>query len=157
MGRVIAECVKKREGCQIACGIDKADFSAEFPVYNDISDVKETVDVIIDFSHPSALDDILNFATAKNVPTVLATTGYNDSEIEKINAASKQIPVFFTYNMSLGVNLIADLAKRAAAILADDVEIEIVEAHHNQKIGEDSFSTTMEYICNCKGNVENNA
>ena len=145
MGRVIDECVKNREGCEIACGVDKADVSAQFPVYTDIADVKETVDVIIDFSHPSALDDILNFASAKNIPTVLATTGYNDSEIEKINSASKRIPIFFTYNMSIGVNLIADLAKRAAAILADDFDIEIVEAHHNQKIDAPSGTAMMLY------------
>ena len=72
----------------------------------------EVPDVIIDFSHPYALEDLLSYCKMKSVPVVIATTGYSEEEIQKIKLASGQIPVFFTFNMSLGINLLADLAKR---------------------------------------------
>ena len=143
MGRVITECVEKRDNCEIVAGVDKVVVEAPFPVVDDISKVNDDADVIIDFSHPSTLDSILEYATSKVLPVVLATTGYDNEQIDKINEYSKKIPVFFTYNMSLGVNLIADLAKRAAAVLSDDFDIEIVEAHHNQKIDAPSGTALM--------------
>ena len=65
---------------------------------------------------------------------MLATTGYSEAQIAQIHTAAEQIPVFFTFNMSLGINLLVELAKRATAILGDQFDIEIVEKHHNQKI-----------------------
>lgn len=143
MGRVITECVEKRDNCEIVAGVDKVAVEAPFPVVDDISKVSVDADVIIDFSHPSTLNGILEYATSKGLPVVLATTGYDNEQIDKINEYSKKIPVFFTYNMSIGVNLIADLAKRAAAVLSDDFDIEIVEAHHNQKIDAPSGTALM--------------
>ena len=144
MGRVIADCVSKRDNCNVVSGIDPIGESySDFPIYKNFEDVKETIDVIIDFSHPSALESMLAFATKNNIPTVIATTGLEKEHIDSINAASKEVPIFFTYNMSLGVNLLAELAKKATAILADDFDIEIVEAHHNQKIDAPSGTAIM--------------
>lgn len=144
MGRVISRLAASREDCEITVGVDKFGESyCGYPVYNKFSQANETADVIIDFSHPSALKDVLQFAKTKNIPVVIATTGMNEDHINMINSAATEIPVFFTYNMSIGVNLLADLARRAAAVLSDDFDIEIVEAHHNQKIDSPSGTAIM--------------
>ena len=103
----------------------------------------EKPDVIIDFSHPSALDSLIGYALSTGTPLVLATTGYSDEQIEKIKKSSEQIPVFFTFNMSLGINLLVELAKKATAVLGDQFDIEIVEKHHNQKIDAPSGTAIM--------------
>lgn len=134
MGRVITGLVNSRKDCEICAGIDVSGIKyADFSVYTKIFDMREEPDVIIDFSHPSALPDLLSFCKIRNIPLVIATTGYNKEEITQITAASEQIPVFFTFNMSLGINLLVDLAKRAAKVLGGQFDIEIVEKHHNLK------------------------
>ena len=127
MGRVIADCISKRDNCSVVAGVDPTcERYSDFPIYKSCFDVKEKVDVIIDFSHPSALKDMLKFSIENNIPTVIATTGLCEEHIELINRASENIPIFFTYNMSLGVNLLAELAKKATAVLSNDFDIEIV-------------------------------
>ena len=143
MGRVIAEAVKNDSNCEIIAGVDiSCGDGLDFPVYQNFSALPKA-DVIIDFSHPSVLDNLLNFAISNNIPTVVATTGFNDSEIEKIKAAANQIPLFFTFNMSLGVNLLVSLAKKATEVLGDSFDIEIIEKHHNQKIDAPSGTAIM--------------
>ncbi len=134
MGRVIAELIKQRDDCRVCGGIDlqPAD-NLGFPVVRNIFDLPEKPHAVIDFSHPSALEDILAYCKMKKVPAVIATTGYTDEQIKEIKAAAGQIPVFFTFNMSLGINLLADLAKRAAQVLGTQFDVEIVEKHHNLK------------------------
>lgn len=134
MGRVIAGLVSGRDDCEIVSGVDVAgEQYAGFPVYRKVFDLPEKPDVIIDFSHPSALPDLLSYGKMNNVPLVLATTGYTDEERSQISAASSQIPVFFTFNMSLGINLLVELARKAAQILGGQFDVEIVEKHHNLK------------------------
>lgn len=135
MGRVINDIVNTRDDCEITAGIDIAgEQYAGFPVYKKLFDLPEKPDVIIDFSHPSLLDELLDYCKINNVPVVIATTGYTDEQIKQIKTAAGQIPVFFTFNMSLGINLLVDLAKRATKVLGDQFDIEIVEKHHNQKL-----------------------
>ncbi|MBQ7782833.1 MAG: 4-hydroxy-tetrahydrodipicolinate reductase, partial [Oscillospiraceae bacterium] len=100
-------------------------------------------DVIIDFSHPSALDKLLEYCLSTGTAAVIATTGYTEEQIAKIKAAGEQIPVFFSFNMSLGINLLANLAKTAAKLLGGQFDIEIVEKHHNQKIDAPSGTAIM--------------
>lgn len=134
MGRVIAGLIEKRDDCKVIAGIDIAGQRyADFPVYGKIFDMAEKPDVIIDFSHPSALDDLLSYCKMKNVPVVVATTGYSQEQILQIKQAAEQIAVFFTFNMSLGINVLVDLARRATQILGGQFDIEIVEKHHNLK------------------------
>lgn len=134
MGRVIADICAARTDCRIIAGIDlKAERYADFPVVEKVFDLPEKPDVIIDFSHPSALPDLLNYGKMNGVPLVFATTGYSDEERAQITAASAQIPVFFTFNMSLGINLLVELARKAAQVLGGQFDIEIVEKHHNLK------------------------
>ncbi len=134
MGRVIARLCKEREDCTVVAGVDKlGEVYDDFPVYKSVFDMTQKPDVIIDFSHPSALDDLLSYCKINGTPVVLATTGYTDEERAKITSAAEEIPVFFTFNMSLGINLLVELARKAAQILGDEFDIEIVEKHHNQK------------------------
>lgn len=137
MGHVIAHLCAEREDCDVVAGIDKlGEQYADFPVFKSVFDLQNNAakpDVIIDFSHPSALPDLLSYCKMNNVPAVIATTGYSDEERSQIQAASAQIPIFFTFNMSLGINLLAELAKKAVQVLGGQFDIEIVEKHHNQK------------------------
>ena len=86
---------------------------------------------------------MLDYALSQNIPLVIATTGYTEEQTGKIKKASEKIPIFFTFNMSVGVNLIAALAKKAASILGDGFDIEIIEQHHNQKIDAPSGTAIM--------------
>lgn len=134
MGRVISGLISEREDCTVCAGIDLQGIQySSFPVYTNIAQLEQVPDVIIDYSHPSVLDDLLNYCKMNNVPVVIATTGYNEDEINKIKLASKQIPIFYTFNMSLGINLLVNLAKRATQVLGNQFDIEIVEKHHNLK------------------------
>ena len=134
MGRVIAQLCSERGDCGIIAGIDLAGESyAGFPIYKKIFDMTEKPDVVIDFSHPSALEDLLNYGKMNGVPLVIATTGYTDEQRSAITAAAAQVPVFFTFNMSLGINLLVELSKKAVQVLGGQFDVEIVEKHHNLK------------------------
>lgn len=143
MGNFIASTAAKDENMEIVAGIDKFNCGQSFPIFDDFSKVNVDADVIIDFSNPILLDSMLDFAISRKLPLVIATTGYSDSQIEKIKETSKEIPLFFTFNMSIGVNLICSLAKKAASVLGDDFDIEIVEKHHNQKLDAPSGTAIM--------------
>ena len=144
MGKVITSVVEARDDCEIVAGVDKYnDGTAHFPVYESLNDVKEEADVVIDFSNPSLLDSLLAYGKSTNTALVIATTGFDECEKKKIADASNECPVFFTYNMSLGINLLANLAKKAVGVLGNDFDIEIVEKHHNQKIDAPSGTALM--------------
>lgn len=144
MGRVIRSCVDARQDCEIVAGVDLTeDSSASFPIFQNIADCSVKPDVIIDFSHPSLLSGILDFAQKNSTPVVLATTGYSAEQIEQIKNATSKIAVFFTFNMSIGVNLLTELAKKATAVLGGQFDIEIIEKHHNQKIDAPSGTAIM--------------
>lgn len=144
MGHVIQEAVAAREDCRIVAGVDLAkDDSLSFPVYSSIDQVQETADALIDFSHPSTLDSLLGYMEKTGTAAVLATTGYSEEQIEKIKRMAESVPIFFSFNMSLGINLLVELAKKATCILGESFDIEIVEAHHNQKIDAPSGTAVM--------------
>ncbi len=145
MGRVIADIISKREDIEVASGIDKLSDTAysDFPVVKRPNDLSDKPDVIIDFSHPSALSELCDYCLTNNVPLVIATTGYTEEQKTLIHKTAEQIPVFFTFNMSLGINLLCALAKKATAVLGDQFDIEIVEKHHNQKIDAPSGTALM--------------
>lgn len=135
MGRVITALAEADDNFKIAAGLDINDSMPNtYPVYTDIKKCTEDADVIVDFSHPSALSSVLEFAKERRLPVIISTTGLSDEQKEEIALASKEIPVFFSANMSLGVNLITALAKKAAAVLEGNFDIEILEKHHNRKL-----------------------
>lgn len=144
MGKVIQSIVSARDDCEIVAGVDKFnDNTSSFPIYPTFSEVKENADVVIDFSNPALLDSLLEYGINNNTALVIATTGFDECQKKKINDASKKCPIFFTYNMSLGINLLATLAKKAVSVLGDDFDIEIIEQHHNQKIDAPSGTALM--------------
>ena len=102
-------------------------------VFTSLAEADCDVDGVIDFSHHTAVGGLMDFCIAKNLPVVVATTGHTPEEKDIIAAASKKIPVFFSANMSIGVALLAELAKKAASVFPE-ANIEIVEKHHNQKL-----------------------
>ena len=142
MGNVVADLIANRDDCEIVCGVDKVCASKDFPIYPSFDDLEEKADVIIDFSHISTLPGLLKYATKTKTAVVLATTGFNEEQTESIKAAGKEIPVFFSFNMSLGVNLLIELSKKAAAVL-NGFDIEIIEKHHNQKLDAPSGTAVM--------------
>ena len=144
MGKTITHIVSESDDATIVAGVDiKNDLTTNYPIFSDINDVTEKADVIIDFSHPSLLLKILEYSKKNNVPAVLATTGYSENDIKTINEYSKYVPLFFTYNMSLGINLITELAVKAKEILGSGFDIEIIEKHHNKKIDAPSGTAIM--------------
>ncbi len=148
MGKAVTKSVADTEGCEIVGGIDIfAESLSGYPVYSSPAGIPEETtkkaDVIIDFSNPSALAGLLEYAVRNSIPAVISTTGLNDAQINLIKDASQKIPVFFSANMSLGVNLVCELAKKAAAVLGDSFDIEIIEMHHNQKIDAPSGTALM--------------
>lgn len=126
-----------------------------FPVYRKFGDSVLEADVIIDFSKADSLDDVLSYAISHKNRLVLATTGHSKDQIKRIEYASKQIPVFYASNMSLGVNLLANLSKEAMKFLGEGYDVEIVETHHNQKL--DAPSGTALSLANAINDVRENA
>ena len=144
MGHAVAAAVSGRDDAVVCAGIDlNTTKYADFPIYEKFSELSEKPDVIIDFSNPAVLNDLLEYCQVNGIPVVLATTGYSPEQIATIKKASENIPVFFSFNMSLGINLLVQLAKKATAILGGQFDIEILEKHHNQKIDATSGTALM--------------
>ena len=144
MGRIVAETVRADENCELAFvqAYDKNKCVQDITIYENLADCNEKGDVIIDFSNHANLDNVLGYALRTKTPIVIATTGFNDEEIERIHKAAEEIPVFFSYNMSLGVNIMVKLVKEAAKLL-NGFDIEIVEKHHNRKVDAPSGTAIM--------------
>lgn len=143
MGGFITKCAANDTEIEIIAGIDKVNIGQKYPVFTDFDSINVKADVIIDFSNVALLDPLLDYAIKSNTPVVIATTGYSAEQIDKIKNAAKHIPVFFTFNMSIGVNLLCSLAKKAASVLGDDFDVEIIEKHHNLKIDSPSGTALM--------------
>lgn len=135
MGKEVEKLINS--GCrnaELVAGVDA--FSREtfsVPCAESFDTACTDVDCIIDFSHHLCTMDLLSFACKNKLPVVIATTGQSEEERQAIKDASKQIPVFFASNYSMGVALLTELAKKTAAVMGD-AEIEIIETHHNRKI-----------------------
>ena len=143
MGQVIARTVAERDGCEIVAGLDRvADSTGAFPVFA-TADIDIPADIIIDFSHPAMLQTVLTHAEGRHLPVIIATTGLSDEQLAAVRALSEKVPVFFSANMSIGVNLLSALVEKAARVLGNDFDIEIVEKHHNQKVDAPSGTALM--------------
>lgn len=132
MSKNVAELAAER-GVTIAAGVDVAEGALPFPLYRSIADVREDADAVVDFSSAAALESVLAFCEAKTLPVVLAATGYSQSDLARIQKAAERIAVFQTGNLSVGINLLQYLSKKAAQILGDAFDAEIVERHHHFK------------------------
>lgn len=143
MGGVLSNCVEGHDDCKVVAGIDAHNSGRPYPVASKPEELTLQGDVVIDFSHPSLLSPLLQYGKQTKTPLVLCTTGYDPDQVKQIYKAAEQIPVFYSRNMSLGINLLIELSQRAAEVLGTDFDIEIVEKHHNQKIDAPSGTALM--------------
>lgn len=141
MGREVAAQAKAL-GYEIVCGVDVVPGTAEFPLYTTFENCPP-VDVIVDFSTWKPGADVLTYAVRHRIPAVIATTGLSEEQLAAIDEAAKVIPIFRSGNMSLGIALLRALAKKAASVLGETFDIEIVEAHHNRKADAPSGTALM--------------
>jgi 4-hydroxy-tetrahydrodipicolinate reductase len=143
MGHVVRSVVASSDLDTIVAGFDlKTEGEEAFPIYSDVSSIQEKADVLIDFSHYSALPAVLEIALSKRLPAVIASTGLDQEDRRRILEASEQIPILPAGNLSLGVSVMTALVKKAAASLPG-FDIEIVERHHNKKVDAPSGTALM--------------
>jgi 4-hydroxy-tetrahydrodipicolinate reductase len=142
MGKAVTQEIKTQKNMEAIAGFDIASEEGDLIIYNDLSKIPETPDVIIDFSNPSVIKELTEYAVSKGVALAVGTTGLGEEHKRMLYNASKTVPVFVSHNMCLGVSLLLNLAKEAAGILKD-YDIEIVEKHHNQKIDAPSGTALM--------------
>ena len=144
MGRVVEDLCSADPQVEVAAGFDILGSSdRSFPIYTSPVQFPGKANAVIDFSSPAALDGLLTFAKATKTPLVLATTGYSPEQIAQIGAAALEVPIFRSANMSLGINVLLELVKKAAAVLGDSYDIEIVERHHRRKVDAPSGTALM--------------
>jgi len=144
MGQAVTAICESDEKLQLVAGFDlSAEKKNSYPVYVDPMEFGGTADVVIDFSNPGSLPGLLSYCTRTKTPVVLCTTGYSEEDEAKIRAASQTVPIFKSGNMSLGINLLADLIKKSVQILGTGYDIEIIERHHSKKLDAPSGTAFM--------------
>ena len=135
MGQVITRMCRGMPALEIVAGFDVyTERLSTYPVYADPYEYGGKAGAIIDFSNASALPQLLRYCVSTKTPVVIATTGHTQEQLSLIQKASESIPVFKSANMSIGINLMADLLQRAAKVLGNGYDVEIIERHHNQKL-----------------------
>ena len=136
MGRMITDIANKDTDVQIVAGIDAYDKVAnDYPVFTNIFDCNVDADVIIDFSNAKAVDALLAYGMEKQIPIVLCTTGLSEQQLSDVEKAYEKVAILKSANMSLGINTLMELLKKAAQVFAPaGFDMEIVEKHHNQKL-----------------------
>ena len=144
MGRVVESLCNADPEVQVAAGFDVlGSADREFPVYSSPAQFTGEADAVIDFSSPAALEGLLEFGKRTKTPLILATTGYTPEQVAQIGAAALEVPIFRSANMSLGINVLLELVKKAASVLGDSYDIEIVERHHRRKVDAPSGTALM--------------
>lgn len=147
MGAAVSTLVTERDDAKIVAGVDvntSAGAQATgFPVYQSISEFSGKADVIVDFSHHSSLPSLIEYGLSTNTPLVICTTAHTDEEKEMMKQASEHLAIFFSGNMSIGINLMTELCKRASKALGVGFDVEIIEKHHNQKLDAPSGTALM--------------
>lgn len=143
MGTHVLECIAKNSELELFCGVDPKTTGCEnYKYYDSFDKVEGKADVIIDFSFHTLVKGVLDYAVKTETPVLIATTALDDEDKKAVAHASQKVPVFLAANMSVGVALLADFAKQAAAMFPD-ADIEIVEAHHNRKVDAPSGTAIM--------------
>lgn len=147
MGRAVSALCTESDCIRVVAGVDinaaSGSLGFPYPVYEKLDDFEGEADVIIDFSHHTAIYAIAKYAEAKKVALVAATTGYNEEELAVLKGLSEKVPVFYSRNMSLGINLLIELTKKATAVLGKKFDVEIIERHHNKKLDAPSGTALM--------------
>ena len=134
MGTVLCDLIEASDGFETAAKVSiEFDTNVEKAEFSSLFEFDGEADLIIDFSHHTATEDICKYAAEHSLPVIISTTGHTDDEIAKLKELSESVPVFKSGNMSLGVALVASLSKTAAGFFPD-ADIEIIEKHHNRKL-----------------------
>lgn len=134
MGKEVINEIDNFENLLFVGGFDFYDKGQNaFKVYTSLQDVPNNIDVIIDFSHPDVTLALLETAIQKQIAMVIATTGFSKEQLKKIEHASKHVPIYQSYNMSYSIHLMSKIVSYLAKSLSD-VDIEILETHHHNKI-----------------------
>ena len=147
MGKKVAHQLRGNEMFDLI-GIVSLEFDEKAPenMYHRLTEVEDKADVIIDFSHPNNLDDILAYALKNKTKLVIATTGYQEEQLQKIEEAAKEIAIFQSYNTSFGVQMVTKILRQVAKeFFENGFDIEILEKHHNQKIDAPSGTAKLLY------------
>lgn len=143
MGRTLVEKIAGRQDCRVVAGIDcQAGQVGDIPVYTTFSDLP-CRGVIIDFSSPAGAVAATEYGTENGLPCVICSTGLSQEDEAALEAASARTPVFRSANMSLGVNVLIELARQATRVLGGEFDIEIVEKHHRNKLDAPSGTALM--------------
>lgn len=142
MGNEMMARIAEREDMNIVATVDVNKPNCDCVWFSSIKDVTVQADIIVDFSSPTATDELLSFAVSRHIPLVIATTGHTPEQIKAIEQASSEIPIFFSGNMSIGICLLTRLA-RAIAQTFPYADIEIVETHHSHKLDAPSGTALM--------------
>jgi len=169
MGKIVTQASTNFPNIKICAGVDRFKTNMNYPVYENIFECKEKIDVILDFSRPDSLESLLTYSKDKNIPLVLCTTGYSAEQLSKIDEYSKLIPIFRSANMSLGINVVNNILKKITNLLYNNFDIEIIEKHHNQKVDapsgtallladtiKSSISEETNYVYGREGNSKRN-
>ena len=145
MGEAVSKLVGERDDAKIIAGVDVSSSAqvSGYPIYQSVSEFSGKADVIVDFSHHTALPSLLEYAVSAQTPIVVCTTGHTEAELAAMGEASKQVAVFHSGNMSIGINLLMELCKKAAETLGVAFDVEIVEKHHNKKLDAPSGTALM--------------
>lgn len=143
MGRTLVEKIAGRQDCRVVAGIDcQAGQVGDIPVHTTFSDLP-CRGVIIDFSSPAGAVAAAEYGAENGVPCVICSTGLSQEDEAALEAASARTPVFRSANMSLGVNVLIELARQATRVLGGEFDIEIVEKHHRNKLDAPSGTALM--------------
>ena len=136
MGQMLSELISKDEEMKVVAGIEPSgEAKNDYPVYKSFDELKETADVIIDFSTASAIDSLLDYCEKTHTPLVLCSTGLSEAQLDRVERLAKVSAVLVSANMSLGINMLLKLLKNITKTLyGNGFDIEIVEKHHNQKL-----------------------
>lgn len=134
MGKVLCELIAERNDCKVVGGVDISSQSGMIPVAASLEELAIDADVVIDFSTPQATKSALKYCEKNNMACVVCTTGLDEECEELIQQASQSIAVFKSANMSMGINLLAELAQKAVQALGLSYDIEIIEKHHHNKL-----------------------
>jgi 4-hydroxy-tetrahydrodipicolinate reductase len=146
MGQTVSRLADGREDMAVIAGCDVAGGAKfDYPVFQSPPDCPERPDAVLDFSSSAALGGLLEYCTGHNVPLVLCSTGHDAAQLAALELAAQSIPVFRSGNMSLGVYLLMELCKTAAAVLGRGFDAEIIERHHRTKIDAPSGTALMLY------------
>lgn len=145
MGGVLRTEIEKESDMEIIAGFDNkiGDNPLPFKQYMDLSDAPGGADVVIDFSHFSAIPDLMEYCIRTNTPVVVATTALERKEKDILIDSSREIPVFKSANMSLGINIIKKMCQNAMPSLEKDFNVEIIEKHHCLKLDSPSGTALL--------------